>query len=205
MVKYVTAGGDLPPVQDTYSFQSRFGFSAAEINADQITAFVETWKEANQKAGGFSEPIGTYGITWAGGGDEGTLWGAGFSRNPEPLIAEGLVRLLVKFPRPASILAHVHKEFWKHVEPGGGHVRRSNGASWSSKNYHGFKTFSEVVRAIDEGRLRLELQEKLDKPAIKSPRIVAHGLTLTVPRAKIAEYRQRDPLAIPSLGIVLEG
>ncbi|QOF73162.1 hypothetical protein IG197_08965 [Aminobacter sp. SR38] len=185
---------------------SKYGFTAAQIdNPGGITAFVETWKEPNQKAGGFSEPKGTYGITWAGGGNEGILWGGGFARNPEPLIAEGLVRLLAEFSKPAVIHAHVHKEFWKHVAPGDGYVRRSSGASWSSKDYHGFKPLSEVAHALDEGRLRLDRQAKLGKPTTSSPRLVAHGLALTVPRAKIAEYRQRDPLALPSLGIVVEG
>lgn len=186
--------------------KSKYGFTAEQIdNPKGITAFVETWKEHNQKAGGFSEPMGTYGIVWAGGGQEDILWGGGFARNPEPLIGEGLARLLIKFPNPTTIHAHVHKEVWKHVAPGDGYVRRSNGASWSSKSYHGFKPLSDVARAIDEGRLRLELQEKLGKAAIKSPRVVAHNLALTVPRAKIAEYRQRGDRAIPSLGIVLEG
>ncbi|MRX33845.1 hypothetical protein [Aminobacter sp. MDW-2] len=151
------------------AYNSTYGFTAEHIdNPGGITAFVETWKEPNQKAGGFFEPMGTYGITWAGGGYVGTLWGGGFARNPEPLIAEGLVRLLIRFPSPTVIHAHVHKEFWKHVAPRDGYVRRNN-----SRNYHGFKPLSEVARAIDEKRLHLELREKLSKPIPHTPRGMA--------------------------------
>lgn len=196
MNEFVTAGGDVPPVQG----MSRYGFSAAEISADQITAFVETWKEPNQKAGGFSEPMGTYGITWAGGGHEDILWGGGFARNPEPLIAEGLVRLLIWFPSSTAIHAHVHKELWKHVAPGDGYVRHN-----SSKNYHGFKPLSEVARALDGERLLLTRQEKIGRPTSQTPRGAAHSLATGMARGNITEYRRRNPRAIPSLGIVVEG
>lgn len=180
---------------------SKYGFTAAQIdNPGGITAFVETWKEHNPKAGGFTEPMGTYGIAWAGGGHEGILWGGGFARNPEPLIAEGLVRLLIRFPSPTAIHAHVHKEFWKHVAPGDGYVRRSN-----SNKYHGLKPLSEVARAIDEQRVYLERLEKFGKPILQAPRGAAHSLATGVARGNITGYRQRNPRAIPSLGIVVEG
>lgn len=178
---------------------SRYGFPAEQIeNPDRITAFVETWKEHNQKAGGFSEPMGTYGITWAGRGMEGTAWGGGFARNPEPLIAHGLVRLLAKFPT-TTLLAHVHKEFWKHVAPGTGHVR------WSDGSTHGFKPILEAAHALDAGRLRLELQDKPGKHNMPRPRVVASNIAQTHARVAITELRQRDPLAIPALAIVVEG
>lgn len=180
---------------------SKYGFTAEQIdNPGGITAFVETWKEHNPKAGGFTEPMGTYGIAWAGGGNEGILWGGGFARNPEPLIGAGLVRLLVKFPSPTVIHAYVHKEFWKHVAPGDGYVRHN-----SSKNYHGFKPLSEVASAIDEKRLHLELREKLSKPTLLTPRGAAHSVATGMARGNITGYRQRNPRAIPSLGIVVEG
>lgn len=152
-----TAGGEMPPAQNSLAFKSAFGFSHSEVHADQITAYVGVWHDPTNKPYlGADFPGGGYGITWAGRGSEGVMYGMGTTYGAVPMLAYAGQRLLRRFT-DGRLHVYTIQELEAYIGADG-HVRKArsrNGNNWQGDPMPAFELLDPLVTAMDAGKWTL--------------------------------------------------
>lgn len=188
---------------------SERGFTPMTRDAEgQAVAYIGSWTQTNQPKGGFALNASSYGAVWAGCGQEGDVFGGGYSPMPAAMMAYAVLRLLQEVPPGAKLKVFAHKELEQHVGPRG-HVRwaMANGgkAKSSGKDYPAFEVFSHITKALDAGLWTLH---SLDKDDWSHSRWMADKLANGPGRAAALKH-QADyaplPGVNPAYGIAVEG